>query len=125
VSFASAAAENWLRGRVHELSLVDTLVPVPQKENAPPDQPRLDGHPSTLTLYICDLKTGVRTQLTFGEGVDYVVWSPDGRRVAYSTKKVGTVNTDLYVKRTDGLGNQSCCFLRVTSTTQQTGRGTA
>src|ERR1019366_9300830 len=50
VSFASAAAENWLRGRVHELSLVDTLVPVPQKENAPPDQPRLDGHPSTLTM---------------------------------------------------------------------------
>jgi eukaryotic-like serine/threonine-protein kinase len=57
----------------------------------------------TADVSVCDLKTGARIRLTFGENVWFVVWSPDGKRVGYSAEKVaGTQNTDLYLKRTDG-----------------------
>jgi Tol biopolymer transport system component len=59
--------------------------------------------------YVCDLKTGARTRLTFGsrEGaVWFLAWSPDGRRVVYSAEKADTENTDLYLKRSDGAGER-------------------
>jgi serine/threonine protein kinase/WD40 repeat protein len=56
-------------------------------------------------LYVCDFKTGARTRLTFGENVWFVVWSPDGKRLAYSAEK-GTRNTELYLKRADGGGER-------------------
>jgi Tol biopolymer transport system component len=64
------------------------------------DGPRAD-------IYVCDLKTGARTRLTFGERVWFsVVWSADGRRVVYSAQAADTANTDLYLKRTDGAGER-------------------
>jgi serine/threonine protein kinase len=55
--------------------------------------------------YVCDLKTGARTRLTFEEDAWFVTWSPDGSRVAYSVQKAGK-STDLFVKRGDGVGER-------------------
>jgi Tol biopolymer transport system component len=56
--------------------------------------------------YVCDLKTGARTRLTFEEDAWFVTWSPDGSSVAYSVLKAGTKYTDLFVKRGDGAGER-------------------
>jgi eukaryotic-like serine/threonine-protein kinase len=53
-------------------------------------------------VYVCDLKTGTKRRLTFDEGVWFVIWSPDGTRVAYSANKGETEKTDVYLKRSDG-----------------------
>jgi len=55
--------------------------------------------------YVCDLRTGARTRLTFGEGAWFLAWSPDGRKVVYSSEH-GTGNTELYLKRADGSGER-------------------
>jgi serine/threonine protein kinase/WD40 repeat protein len=55
---------------------------------------------------VCDLKTGARTRLTFGESVWYVAWSPDGKRIVYSAQKSGSEATELYLKRVDGSGDR-------------------
>ena len=55
--------------------------------------------------YVCDLKTGARTRLTFEEGAWFLAWSPDGRKVVYSSEH-GTGNTELYLKRADGSGER-------------------
>jgi eukaryotic-like serine/threonine-protein kinase len=60
-----------------------------------------EGRP-TPDVHVCDLKTGAQRQLTFGERVLFVVWSPDGTRVAYSANNAETDKTDLYLKRSDG-----------------------
>lgn len=57
-------------------------------------------------VYVCDFKTGAQTRLTFGESVWFVVWSPDGKSVAYSAEKADTEKTDLYLKRSDGSGER-------------------
>jgi len=55
--------------------------------------------------YVCDLRTGARTRLTFGESAWFLAWSPDGRKVVYSSDdKARTGNTELYLKRADGSG---------------------
>ena len=59
--------------------------------------------------YVCDLKTGARTRLTFEEDAWFLTWSPDGRRVAYSVQKAGKY-TELYVKRGDGAGERELLF---------------
>lgn len=64
----------------------------------------LDG--PTGSLFVSDLKSGARTRLSFGEGVWFVAWSPDGRRVAYSAPETGSEHTNIYVKRADGAGER-------------------
>src|SRR5262249_55714239 len=64
-----------------------------------------DGAQGQADVY--DLKTGGRTRLTFGEAAWFVAWSPDGKKLVYSLAKPGAGgagNTDLYLKRTDGAG---------------------
>jgi Tol biopolymer transport system component len=60
----------------------------------------------TGTLFVYDVKTGVKTRLTFQENVWFVAWSPDGTKIAYSTQKLGSDSTELYLKRTDGAGER-------------------
>ncbi len=55
--------------------------------------------------YVCDLKTGARTRLTFEEGAWFLAWSPDGRKVVYSSEP-GTGNFELYLKHADGSGER-------------------
>jgi serine/threonine protein kinase/Tol biopolymer transport system component len=74
-----------------------------------PDRTRVaivsaEGPQADVSAY--DLKTGARTRLTFGELVWFVAWSPDGRRVAYSTDKPGTGTTDVYLQHADGSGGR-------------------
>jgi eukaryotic-like serine/threonine-protein kinase len=57
---------------------------------------------ATADLFVYDLKKGTRTRLTFGENTWFLAWSPDGKKVVYSAEKVGTGNTQLYIKRADG-----------------------
>jgi len=64
-----------------------------------------EGRPAP-DVYVCDLKTGSRTRLTFGENVWFVVWSPDGKRVAYSVEKGDREKTDLCLKGADGAGER-------------------
>jgi Tol biopolymer transport system component len=57
--------------------------------------------------YVCDLKTGARTRLTFEESAWFLAWSPDGRKVVYSgDDKARMGNTELYLKRADGSGKR-------------------
>jgi Tol biopolymer transport system component len=55
--------------------------------------------------YVCDLKTGARTRLTFEEGAWFLAWSPDGKKVVYSSEP-GTGNFELFLKRADGSGER-------------------
>jgi serine/threonine protein kinase/Tol biopolymer transport system component len=55
---------------------------------------------------VYDLKTGARTKLTFGEAAWFIAWSPDGKRVVYSTQKPGAVGTEIYLQRADGAGGR-------------------
>jgi eukaryotic-like serine/threonine-protein kinase len=55
---------------------------------------------------VCDLNSGACTKLTFGETAWYVIWSPDGKKVVYSTGRPDSENTDLYMKLADGGGDR-------------------
>jgi len=54
-------------------------------------------------IWRIDLDSGLRTRLTFGRSdEDSPIWSPDGRRIVYSTSPKGP--RDLYQKASSGVG---------------------
>jgi serine/threonine protein kinase len=59
-------------------------------------------------IWSYDLARGVKTRLTFGSGNAqaniYAVWSPDGRRIAYTSVRGGKFG--IYEKSADGSGNE-------------------
>jgi serine/threonine protein kinase len=59
-------------------------------------------------IWSYDLTRGVKTRLTFGSGAAqgnlYAVWSPDGRRIAYTSVRGGKFG--IYEKSADGSGNE-------------------
>lgn len=58
--------------------------------------------PQGEAISLFDLERGVRTRLTFGEGIQTSpVWSPDGERLAFSS---GAVQSTIQVVRVDGDG---------------------
>jgi Tol biopolymer transport system component len=58
-------------------------------------------------LYTFDLVTGTNTRLTFDADNDDPVWSPDGRRIAFTRGVSGVANVeDIYVKAVDNSGNE-------------------
>ena len=61
------------------------------------------GHGHSDEVWICDIATGALTRLTFGDGNGnfYAVWSPDGKRVAYTTDRT---HQGIFFKNADGSG---------------------
>jgi Tol biopolymer transport system component len=59
-------------------------------------------------LFVLDLKSGVSTRLTFeNKSVSNIVWSPDGRTLAFSRLSSGW---QVYTKSADGAGPDSLLF---------------
>jgi len=57
-----------------------------------------------LDLWLWDLARATLTRLTFDPGLDYnPVWTPDGRRLLFSSDRAGAQN--LYVQAADGTGS--------------------
>jgi TolB protein len=69
-----------------------------------PPQPGLGGRlafDNLLEIFVLDLATGEITQLTETPGPDQnPVWSPDGRRIAFRTRRDG--NDEIYLMDADG-----------------------
>jgi eukaryotic-like serine/threonine-protein kinase len=62
-----------------------------------------DARSKNVDLWVVDLGRGVRTRFTFDPGLEISpVWSPDGRRIAYTANPKG--HMDIYVKNADGSG---------------------
>ena len=61
---------------------------------------------ATASTLVIDLTTHAQTKLGFGENTWFVVWSPDGKRVAYSAQKPGSENTEVVLRNADGSGER-------------------
>jgi len=73
----------------------------------------LDPSTKTSDIWILDLNSGSRTRFTFDPADDVdPVWSPDGRLVAWSSSRKGTM--DLYVKPANGEGQDELLFSSTT-----------
>jgi Tol biopolymer transport system component len=60
---------------------------------------------SARDLWVYDVARGVRDRVTFNPGDDIGArWSPDGRRLAFSSRRKG--HLDLYQKASDGSGDE-------------------
>jgi Tol biopolymer transport system component len=58
-------------------------------------------------LWIYELKKRNRRRMTFGPSIVYApVWSPDATRVAFSSDRLGGAFADLYVKSSNGAGDE-------------------
>jgi serine/threonine-protein kinase len=58
----------------------------------------------TYDVWILDFSRDSLTRLSFGKDDGDPVWSPDGKRVAYSSSQAGSYN--LYVRASDGSGSE-------------------
>jgi serine/threonine-protein kinase len=55
-------------------------------------------------IHVIDLAAGTMSRLTFGGTNQYPEWTPDGRRIAFSTIRPGSNASDLYWTPSDGSG---------------------
>jgi len=58
----------------------------------------------TSALWVYDVARGVRTRLTFQGSIGGPVWSPDGRRIAFTDRQGGAL--DVYIKDSSGYGKE-------------------
>jgi serine/threonine protein kinase len=66
--------------------------------------PQIARGQTTADIWLLDLNRGVSSRLTSDPDYDiFPVWSPDGQRIAFSSRRNGT--WDLYLKTTNGTGN--------------------
>jgi hypothetical protein len=60
----------------------------------------------TADIWLLDIKRGVSTRFTSDPAFDLgPVWSPDGRRIAFTSNRRGPSEFALYVRASDGTGN--------------------
>jgi hypothetical protein len=59
-------------------------------------------------LWIYDAATGFRNRFTFESARWYAVWSPDSRKIVFSSNRKG--HFDLYQKRSDGAGAEELLY---------------
>jgi Tol biopolymer transport system component len=63
------------------------------------------GPPANRDIWILDVTRGTSTRFTFDPANDdYPAWSPDGKYIAFSSNRGGTM--DLYIKPSDGSGEE-------------------
>jgi serine/threonine-protein kinase len=62
-------------------------------------------------IYIFDIATGARTQLTLEGGTSYPLWTPDGKRVVFSCHRKGQENRSLFWASADGIGEAELLYL--------------
>jgi Tol biopolymer transport system component len=80
-----------------------------------PDEKRVaigirDPQTDDRDIWIYDLERGGKTRLTFGEGDNFnPVWSPDGARIVYSSKR--KANRDLYIRNVNGSGEERALLI--------------
>ncbi len=55
-------------------------------------------------IWLYDVARGLRTRFTFGPANYFAVWSPDGSRIVFSSRRKGAI--DLYQKPSSGAGNE-------------------
>ena len=61
---------------------------------------------STKDIWIIEWERNVSTRLTFENGAsEDVVWSPDGRRICFTTQRKG--NADIYERQSSGSGEET------------------
>jgi Tol biopolymer transport system component/tRNA A-37 threonylcarbamoyl transferase component Bud32 len=61
---------------------------------------------SKSDIWIWNLVRETITRLTFNEGSEYPLWTPDGKRIAFSSSRGGMVLGDVYWKADDGTGEE-------------------
>jgi serine/threonine-protein kinase len=92
---------------------VDTLRLPPGRRQMPRFSPDgrsiayevLSGRATDTDLYTFDLITGTNTRITFEGDNDDPVWSPDGKRIAFTKGSSGS-GEDIYVKAADNSGTE-------------------
>jgi len=62
-------------------------------------------------IYIFDIATGTRIQLTLEGGTSYPLWTPDGKRVVFSCYREGQENRSLFWASADGIGEPELLYL--------------
>jgi Tol biopolymer transport system component len=61
-------------------------------------------------IFTFDLVTGTTTQITFDQDNDDPIWSPDGKRIAYTKTGATGIGGDLFVKPADNSGAELPLF---------------
>ena len=94
---AGKVAETGVRqGTIHDLSLSPDgrLVALSAFEG------------SNRDIWVWDIARGVKTRLSFDRGIEWrTVWSPDGEKVAYSSRRSGN-SWEIFLQQVDGDGNE-------------------
>jgi Tol biopolymer transport system component len=62
-------------------------------------------------IYIFDIATGTKTQLTLEGGTSYPLWTPDGKRVVFHCRREGEENGSLFWAPADGIGEAELLYL--------------
>ena len=77
--------------------------------NLSPDDQRVAGAPlvqGNRDIWLWDSRSATRTRLTFDAATDaQPIWSPDGRRIAFTSNRTGAYN--LHVRPSDGSGTDA------------------
>jgi Tol biopolymer transport system component len=75
----------------------------------------------TSDIWLLETKRGVPTRVTFDPAFDLTPeWSPDGRRIAFTSNRRGPQHFGLYMKSVDGIGDEEVLVDQGLGTTSPT-----